>query len=73
MARIGQVCPGDCSKCELLAEGHVDMVPCILDQIFQRVRKNEQSLEAIYSLMPNGKGMPKLADTNLIVEKEEKE
>lgn len=36
MARLTQVCPGDCSKCELLANGTVDFTACILDQIFQK-------------------------------------
>lgn len=39
MARIGKACPGDCSKCEMLLDGEVDMIPCILDQIFQGQKK----------------------------------
>ena len=34
-------CPGDCARCDLLSVGEVDMVPCILDQIFQRLQKIE--------------------------------
>lgn len=41
MSRLNKQCPGDCSKCELLANSEVSMVPCILDQIFQRVQKLE--------------------------------
>ena len=37
-------CPGDCAKCELLKDGEVDMIPCILDQMFQRVQKIESSI-----------------------------
>lgn len=29
-------------KCQLLANGEVDMIPCILDQIFIRTRKIEK-------------------------------
>lgn len=45
--RIEGKCIGDCSKCQLLANGEVDMIPCILDQIFIRVRKNERELSEI--------------------------
>jgi hypothetical protein len=41
MARIGKACPGDCSKCEMLLDGEVDMIPCILDQIFQGQKRQE--------------------------------
>lgn len=44
MARIDGKCIGDCSRCELLANGDVDMIPCILDQIFSRVRKTEKEV-----------------------------
>ena len=37
--RVEGKCIGDCSKCQLLANGEVDMIPCILDQIFIRTRK----------------------------------
>ena len=47
MARIEGKCIGDCSKCELLAAGEVDMVPCILDQMFARVRKQGAELAEI--------------------------
>ena len=44
MERLSGKCPGDCSKCELLATGSVDMVPCILDQIFARTQRIEAHL-----------------------------
>ena len=40
--RVEGKCIGDCSKCQLLANGEVDMIPCILDQIFIRTRKIEK-------------------------------
>lgn len=45
--RLEGKCIGDCSKCQLLANGEVDMIPCILDQIFIRVRKNERELSEV--------------------------
>ena len=44
MSRIKGICKGDCSLCELLANGEVDMIPCVLDQIFHRVQKNEKAI-----------------------------
>lgn len=44
MSRLQGMCIGDCSKCELLGGGEVDMIPCILDQIFQRLQKNERMI-----------------------------
>lgn len=70
MARIGQTCPGDCSNCDLLAEGYVEMVPCILDQIFQRVRKNESVLEALSARLSSDTGLPRLADVGVNINKE---
>lgn len=46
MSRLGKLCPGDCSRCEMLANGEVQMVPCILDQIFQGQRRIEKELAA---------------------------
>lgn len=46
MSRLQGKCGGDCSKCELLANGEVDMIPCVLDQIFQRVQRNERAIAA---------------------------
>ena len=42
--RVEGKCAGDCSKCELLEQGKVDMIPCILDQLFQRVQRLEKIL-----------------------------
>lgn len=44
MERLTGKCLGDCSRCELLASGSVDMVPCILDQIFARTQRIEAQL-----------------------------
>lgn len=43
--RVEGKCIGDCSKCELLNNGSVDMVPCILDQMFQRVQRVEYKID----------------------------
>lgn len=51
MARINGKCIGDCSKCELLSSGEVDMVPCILDQIFARTRKQDAEIAEIKRLI----------------------
>ena len=51
MGRLSGKCTGDCSQCELLKNGDVDMIPCILDQIFQRTQKNERELEDIKALI----------------------
>lgn len=42
--RVNGQCCGDCSKCELLSKGEVDMLPCMLDQVFQRMQKIERML-----------------------------
>lgn len=44
MERLSFVCPGDCSSCELLQSGKVEMIPCLLDQIFQSQRKKDATL-----------------------------
>lgn len=49
--RVEGKCIGDCSKCQLLANGEVDMIPCILDQIFRRVRMNEREMSEIRELL----------------------
>ena len=54
MARIEGKCIGDCSKCELLAAGEVDMVPCILDQMFARVRKQGAEIAEIKKMLTGG-------------------
>ena len=49
MARLEGRCPGDCTRCRLLEEGQVQMELCMLDQIFQRTRRNEEKLNLILS------------------------
>lgn len=40
--RVEGKCCGNCEVCQLLANGQVDMIPCVLDQIFQRLQRLEQ-------------------------------
>lgn len=47
MSRLKGTCKGDCSRCELLAGGEVDMIPCVLDQIFQRLQRSEKAIAVI--------------------------
>lgn len=49
MARLNRVCPGDCSRCKMLANGEVDMQTCVLDQIFQRVQKLDKAIAELQS------------------------
>lgn len=51
MARLNGKCIGDCSRCELLANGEVDMIPCVLDQIFARVRKQGAELDELKKMV----------------------
>ena len=51
MARLEGRCPGDCTKCRLLQEGQVEMEICMLDQVFQRTRRNEDKLNRILELL----------------------
>lgn len=51
MARLEGKCPGDCTKCRLLEEGQVQMEICMLDQVFQRTRRNEEKLDLILKLI----------------------
>lgn len=51
MARLEGKCPGDCTKCRLLEEGQVQMEICMLDQVFQRTRRNEDKLDKLLELM----------------------
>lgn len=51
MNRVDGICCGDCSKCTLLANGEVDMIPCILDQIFRRVQTNESEIATIKDMI----------------------
>jgi hypothetical protein len=52
MNRIEQLCPGDCAKCQLLADGKVDMVPCALDQIMRRMQRIEKNIENLQAAQP---------------------
>lgn len=47
--RLNETCCGDCSQCELMKSGNVDMIPCVLDQIFQRLQRMEKSKELVFS------------------------
>lgn len=40
--RVEGKCCGNCEVCQLLGNGQVDMIPCVLDQIFQRLQRLEQ-------------------------------
>lgn len=62
MGRINKRCPGDCSKCELLENREVEMVPCILDQIFQSVRNQNKEISLLKSKIEN---LEKNADSKL--------
>lgn len=59
MARLGKACPGDCSKCEMLRDGEVDMIPCILDQLFQRQQRHEKMLDEILKHSKNLENLEK--------------
>lgn len=43
--RIEGKCCDDCAQCKLLQNGDVDMIPCILDQLFRRVQRIEREIE----------------------------
>lgn len=58
MARLEGKCIGDCSNCELLAAGEVDMIPCVLDQIFARVRKQGAELASIKKMLVEQNAAP---------------
>lgn len=47
MERLTNKCLGDCSRCELLAAGQVDMVPCVLDQMFARMQRVEKMVDGL--------------------------
>ena len=66
MARLQQQCPGDCSRCEMLAAGEVEMVPCVLDQLFARVQRQEKRLKDIQeALASRPEGLPALVNNNI--------
>lgn len=60
MARLEGKCPGDCTKCRLLEEGQVQMEICMLDQVFQRTRRNEDKLDKLLELMQEKPKKPML-------------
>lgn len=47
MGRINEVCCEDCSRCELLSQGRVDMVTCCLDQLFRKVKRIGEQVERL--------------------------
>lgn len=47
MTRLEYKCIEDCSNCELLKEGKVDMIPCLLDQMFQKTKKMEKKISEL--------------------------
>lgn len=53
MPRLEGKCPGDCTKCQLLEEGKVEMELCMIDQVFQRTQRNEKKLDSILELIRN--------------------
>lgn len=55
MGRLESKCCGDCGRCELLQRNEVDMIPCVLDQIFQRVKGIEKRITALESAGVNNK------------------
>lgn len=63
MDRLQTQCPGDCSRCSLLAEGAVEMVPCALDQLMQRVQRQGKQLKEIQDAIASGSPSA-LASTN---------
>lgn len=64
MSRLKENCPGDCSTCPLLAEGKVDMVPCVLDQLFRRVQNQERVIGKIVSLIDKPSAVSLAANEN---------
>lgn len=65
MNRVNGICCGDCSKCTLLANGEVDMIPCILDQIFRRVQTNEREIATIKDMI----AIKETTDVNVVSNK----
>ncbi len=45
--RLKKECCGDCAQCELLAGGEVEMVPCVLDQLFRRVQAQGEAIKRL--------------------------
>lgn len=67
MARIQEICCGDCDSCKLRLEGRVDMVPCVLDQIFRKMQDFERRVDEIQKAIAGMQKEVQLAG----VEKEE--
>jgi hypothetical protein len=57
MKRLEQTCCGDCASCDLLNDGAVDMIPCILDQMFKRVQAQAVEIEKLTEAVENIKGV----------------
>ena len=55
MSRLEGKCPGDCTKCQMLADGRVTMEICMMDQIFQRIQKMERNISIIQGMMEEQK------------------
>lgn len=52
MERLDNKCPGDCSTCELLANGVIkSMIACAIDQIFQRQIRLQKEIEDLKELL----------------------
>lgn len=45
--RLKKECCGDCATCELLADGEVEMIPCVLDQLFRRVQAQGEAIKRL--------------------------
>lgn len=73
MARSEKTCPGDCSKCPLLANNEVDMIPCILDQTFQRIQRMEKTITEIKAKVLAEKSPANFASADADAEEEDEE
>lgn len=51
MARIEDVCPGNCADCALLRAGKVEMIPCLLDQVFQTLKRQGKEIAELKELV----------------------
>jgi hypothetical protein len=50
----------------MLAAGEVEMVPCVLDQLFARVQRQEKRLKDIQdALASRQEGLPALVNNNI--------
>lgn len=56
MKRLEQTCCGDCASCDLLNDRAVDMIPCILDQMFKRVQAQAAEIKKLTEAVENIKG-----------------